>query len=608
MKVISGILNYIKSVLNADSDPINRARMHILFYTVTITSVFTAGLVVAYALNGPLFQLIRSAFICAAMVYGVYKIFASHDYKPAAHIAILLLAMLVWSNIFLIIHAINIVTIQYVLMTITCSFYMLNGRAGMIYSIVVMAPVILHVVLSGTNNIQVSVSSQQASDPVFVTVMMFNFFLLIFINYHFLRAFHFAINLMKESQKDEKLLNEKLKEAISVAEASSRAKSDFLSTMSHELRTPLNSVIGMSYVLLADNPRADQEENMKVLHFSAESLLSLINDILDFNKLEYGKLELESIAFNPAELITSIYSGLKFQAEEKGLDFTLQLDDRLHTTNLIGDSTRLLQVLFNLIGNAIKFTSKGKVTLMVHIVGKPGDFSELKFTIQDTGIGISSDQRDVIFEPFSQASSNITRKFGGTGLGLAITKQLLDLHNSSIRMDSEVGRGTTFEFQIKYRSAGKGQTMDSFTPQFQSANSDLSDLRILVAEDNAMNVLLMKKLFSSWEVDADFVVNGREAVDKAEQNLYDVILMDIHMPVMDGYEASKRILDIYKNNDEKPWIIALTASVANDIYNKIASAGLDDYVSKPFNPLDLKNRLATLSNLKARSYNQELKD
>lgn len=580
--------------------------MHILFYSMTISAVFSAGLAIVYAINGPPLQLARITVILIAICYGLYKMFTASDCKPAAHIVILTFTMLVWSNIFLIINAINIVTIQYILLTITCSFYLLNGKTGMIYSVVVMAPVVLHFFLRGTDNIQVTVTPQQASDSVFITVMMFNFFMLIFINYHFLRAFHFAINLLKESQKDEKRLNEKLKEAISVAEASSKTKSDFLSTMSHELRTPLNSVIGMSYVLLADNPREDQEENMKVLHFSAESLLSLINDILDFNKLEYGKLELESIVFNPAELIKGIYSGLKFQAEEKGLDFTLNLDERLKGTDIIGDSTRLLQVLFNLIGNAIKFTSKGRVTLRVDIIEQANDHVELKFIVQDTGIGISPEHRDIIFEPFSQASSNITRKFGGTGLGLAITKQLLDLHRSQLRMDSELGSGTTFEFQIKYQRATKQQVADSSISQFQSAGqADLSELRILVAEDNAMNVLLMKKLFSSWEITADFVLNGSEAVDKAHENLYDVILMDIHMPVMDGYEASRRILELYKDKGEKPWIIALTASVANDIFSKVAAAGLDDYISKPFNPLDLKNRLSSISNLKVRSYNQE---
>jgi signal transduction histidine kinase/CheY-like chemotaxis protein len=601
MKVVSRTLNYIKSVLDADSDPIDRARMRVLFYTMSIAGVFTGGLIVAYGLYGPTLQLCRSIILCLSMCYGIYSMFRSRNYKPAAHIVIFLLTMMVWSNIFLIIKAINIVTIQYILMAITCSFYLLNARSGMVYSIVVMAPVLIHVLLKGADNIQVTVSSQQASDPIFVTVMMFNFFLLIFINYHFLKAFHFAINLLKESQKDEKLLNEKLKEAIAIAEASSKAKSDFLSTMSHELRTPLNSVIGMSYVLLADNPRADQEENMKVLHFSAESLLSLINDILDFNKLEYGKLELESIVFSPSELIRGIYSGLKFQAEEKGLEFTLDLDDRLSDVQLQGDSTRLLQILFNLIGNAIKFTSKGRVTLLVEIVEQTFDFTELKFIVKDTGIGISVAQQDIIFEPFSQASSNITRKFGGTGLGLAITKQLLDLHGSDINMNSEVGKGTTFEFQIKYRRVSERDGIGISVSKLQTpSNADLSELKILVAEDNAMNILLMKKLFSSWEVNADFVVNGNEALENALQNLYDVILMDIHMPVMDGYEASRQILEFYKGKSKKPWMIALTASVANDISHKISAAGLDDYILKPFNPVDLKNRLASLTNRKDR--------
>ena len=576
--------------------------MHVLFYIMSISAVFAVFLSVTYAINGPQLQLLRVATIFFLMCFGLYKMFHSQNYKPAAHIVILILSMLVWSNIFLILHTINIVTIQYILLTITCSFYLLNGRLGMLYSIIVMLPVIIHFVLSGTDNIQIFVSSNQVSNPVFVTVMMFNFCILIFINYHFLRAFHFAINLLQASQKDEKLLNEKLTEAIAIAEASSKTKSDFLSIMSHELRTPLNSVIGMSYVLLVDEPREDQKENLKVLHFSAGSLLSLINDILDFNKLEYGKLELERIGFNPVQLIESIYTGLKFQAEEKGLDFALDLDERLNVTELKGDSTRLLQVLFNLIGNAIKFTPKGRVKLTVDIAHQDSDHVELKFAIQDTGIGIAADHRDIIFEPFAQASSNITRKFGGTGLGLAITKQLLELHDSTIEIESEVGKGTTFKFKIKYQRATPSDLFESSIVQFQSScHADLSKLDILVAEDNGMNVLLMKKLFSSWNIKADFVVNGSEAVDKAKENLYDVILMDIHMPVMDGYEASKHILDLYRDKAEKPWIIALTASVANDIHTKVKAAGLNDYISKPFNPLDLKNMLGSLSNLKIRS-------
>jgi len=593
-------IDLVRIALSADADPVNRARMHILFYTISISAVFTAFLTVIYAIYGPPFQLFRIVIIFSALAFGFNKMLRSRNYKPAAHIVILLFNMLVWSNIFLIINAINIVTIQYVLLTITCSFYMLNVRWGMFYSFLVMTPVVTHFVLRGTDNIQVFIDSQQASNPVFVVVMMFNFGMLIFIHYHFLKAFHSAIDLLKASQQDEKLLNEKLKEAISNTEASSQAKSDFLSTMSHELRTPLNSVIGMSYVLLADNPRQDQEENLKVLHFSAGSLLSLINDILDFNKLEYGKLELERIGFNPAELIRGIYAGLKFQAEEKGLDFTLDIDEQLDDTVLIGDSTRLLQILFNLVGNAIKFTPKGQVALGVKAINKEKDYVELTFSVKDTGIGISEKHRDVIFEPFSQASSNINREFGGTGLGLTITKQLLELHDSFMTIESAEGRGTTFEFKVKYRRADLGQLTESSVAQSKSTGSiNFSELNVLVAEDNAMNVLLMKKLFLSWGITADFVVNGSEALEKSKEKLFDVILMDIHMPVMDGYEASRHILSFYERRAEKPWIIALTASVANDIHSKITDAGMNDYISKPFNPLELKSRLGTLVRIKA---------
>jgi len=601
MKVINQVGKFVAGFLNEDDDPIVRARIHILFYSMSATLIMALIVLTIYIVNGPQLQMLRLAVVIFALVTGLYMLVVEKNYKPAAHILIWMLNMLVWTNIFLLIQALNIVTIQYIILTITCSFYMLSARHGMVYSMAVMVPVVAYFILYGTNNIQVFVSAQQASDPVFLAVLLFNFFLMIFINYHFLKAFHFALNKLKVAQLDEKLLNDKLKEAISVAEISSRTKSDFLSTMSHELRTPLNSVIGMSYILLADNPRTDQEENLKVLHFSAGSLLSLINDILDFNKLEYGKLELECIDFNPAELIRGIYSGLKFQAEEKGLNFILDLDEQLNETLVSGDSTRLLQILFNLVGNAIKFTLKGQVILCVKIIAREKDNVELKFTVKDTGIGISEKNQHVIFEPFSQASSNINREFGGTGLGLAITKQLLELHDSTMTVESVEGQGTTFVFRIKYQLPTTDRLTEKFIPLSNSAGlTDFSELKVLVAEDNAMNVLLMKKLFQSWGVTADFVINGSEAVEKAKERLFDVILMDIHMPVMDGYEASRHILRFYQDKAEKPWIIALTASVANDIHGKVSDAGLNDYISKPFNPIDLKSRLGALSNKKMR--------
>jgi len=591
----------IQSVLTGTTDPIVRARIHILFYMMMVSAIFASVLFIVYAIKGPPLQLIRIVLVFGLLIYGLRQLLLFNNYKPSAHIALIVINMLVWSNIFLIANAISIVTVQYILLSITFSFFLLNGRWGMFYSGLSMLPVLIYFSINGINDSAAFINGQQASEPIFISVMMFNFFQLIFVNYHFLKGFHLAISQLEEAQKDEKEMNSQLKEAISMAENSSRAKSDFLSTMSHELRTPLNSVIGMSYVLLADKPREDQAENLKVLHFSAESLLALINDILDFNKLEYGKIEMEKIGFYPAELIGRIYSGLKYQADEKGLSFELDLDERLKDIAVIGDPTRLLQILFNLAGNAIKFTANGGIKLSVGLIHTENEYVSLKFTVADTGIGISAEQIEVIFEPFTQASNNITRRFGGSGLGLAIAKQLLDLHGSHIELKSEVGIGTTFKFEIKYQTAASTDVAENSLVQAHTiANEDISSLDILVAEDNAMNVLLMKKLFSSWNVKADFAENGLEAYQMAKDRFYDIILMDIHMPVMDGYESAKLILSFYKDKNESPWLIALTASVATDIYNKIKLAGLNDYISKPFNPADLKNKLIYLYRLKSK--------
>ncbi|HEY1063478.1 MAG TPA: ATP-binding protein [Daejeonella sp.] len=598
MKFIIQGINLIKSVLSDIIDPVKKARIHILFYMMSISILFSLSLTVIYLIDGPPMQLLRILVVLGLLFYGLRQILLYHNHRPAAHTAILILNFLVWSNIFVIGNAISIVTIQYILLAMTISFYLLDNRFGIIYSILTLVPVFVYFFVKGANESDAFINGQQTSEPIFIAVMMFNFFQLIFVNYHFLKGFHDAISRLEKSQVEEKALNEQLKSAIEMAENSSKAKSDFLSTMSHELRTPLNSVIGMSHVLLADNPREDQAENLKVLHFSAESLLALINDILDFNKLDYGKIEMERIGFYPAELIGRIHSGLKYQSDEKGLSFRLGLDNSLKDIAVIGDPTRLLQILFNLAGNAIKFTSKGEIGLSVELIDLDKENVTLAFAVSDTGIGISEEQKGIIFEPFTQASNKITRKFGGSGLGLAITKQLLDLHGSYIELKSEVGVGTTFKFEIKYqRAVSNDVTVNSLLEANVLANEDISWLNILVAEDNAMNILLMKKLLASWDIKADFALDGLEAYEMARGKFYDIILMDIHMPVMDGYESSKMIISFYEDKPEAPYIIALTASVANDIYNKIKLAGLDDYVSKPFNPTELKNKLINLSRL-----------
>ena len=267
MKIIDFFKNLNQSAQKGVTDPIVRARINILYYMMSLTVVFGLILTVVYTINGPPLQLIRIVVLMVSLIYGLRKFILFNDYKPSAHIVLMIINMLVWSNIFLVANAISIVTVQYILLSSTISFFFLNGRWGIFYSLLSLSPVILYFSLNGINDSAAFISGQQASEPIFIAVMMFNFFQLIFINYHFLSGFYLALSQLEEARKDEEELNEQLREAISRAENSSKAKSDFLSTMSHELRTPLNSVIGMSYVLLADNPREDQAGNLKVLHF-----------------------------------------------------------------------------------------------------------------------------------------------------------------------------------------------------------------------------------------------------------------------------------------------------------------------------------------------------
>jgi len=590
--------NLLGSVFLNITDPIKKARIYILFYMLLVSVVFCIGLFFVYLTIGPPIQLARIIVVLILISYGLRELWANQNYKPAAHSVLAVLIMLIWTNSFLIINGISIITIQYILLAITCGFYLHNGRWGFLYSFLAILPLVILFFLDGVTKINIYITHRQAINPIFIVVLMINFFQLIFINYHFLRSLQSAISQLEKAKGDEAELNKQLKIAIDIAHNSSMEKTDFLSAMSHELRTPLNSVIGMSHLLLADNPRTDQAENLKVLHFSAESLLALINDILDLNKLEYGKIEMEKTGFYPAELIARIYEGLKNQSDNKGINFILNMDDSLKDLVVIGDPTRLLQILFNLVGNAIKFTPRGEVELSMQRSSEDDENISIAFAVRDTGIGISAEKRQIIFEPFAQASDNITRRFGGSGLGLAITKQLLDLHGSQIDLRSEENAGTTFKFTISYKKALKSDTpSNGLFSAFSESLENISSLSILVAEDNAMNILLMKKLLSSWNIKADFAENGKVALEMAEIKFYDVILMDIHMPVMDGYEASRRIRRFYEGK-KKPALIALTASVANDMIKKIDQAGLDDYISKPFNPIELKNKLAGLSRLK----------
>jgi len=367
------------------------------------------------------------------------------------------------------------------------------------------------------------------------------------------------------------------------AEVVAKTKTDFLSTMSHEIRTPLNSVIGVTHLLMQNNPREDQLELIKALKFSGTNLVSLINDILDFSKMEAGKLELETVVFNVEEVVDNLGLILEFEAEKKGIKFFRNIGKDV-PQYLKGDPTRITQILNNLLSNALKFTDKGSVSLNMNLVEKSGDIATISFEVKDTGIGIPPDRLQKIFDSFSQAEQSTTRKFGGTGLGLAIVKNLIALHHSEIVVTSTPGMGSSFKFTLDMQIV-EGEELG----KFENGNSfnSLSGTRILLVDDNDMNIMIAEQFLKNWDIEVVSCTNGEQAVEKALNESFDLILMDIHMPIMDGYEATENI----RAQGQEPYlsipIIALSASISGGTREKMMEHKMTDFVPKPFDPQQL---------------------
>jgi len=373
------------------------------------------------------------------------------------------------------------------------------------------------------------------------------------------------------------------REAKRQAEEGLQAKSEFLSTMSHEIRTPLNSVIGMSNLMLRNKPRPDQKEQLNVLQFSAKNLLSIVNDILDYNKIEAGKISFEEIEMNLPEILGNIVAGAKNAADEKGIEVQLKLDEGLDHY-VLGDPTRLSQVMHNLVGNAVKFTHDGSVTVELSVLEKKNDYTTLLLSVRDTGIGIPKEKQQLIFEQFTQADSSTSRSFGGTGLGLAITQKILALQGSKLQVNSAAGKGATFYFTQRFKLSDKKITVCQTADELPGrALQLLTGAHILLVEDNQINILVAKTFLESWGAVIDVAENGLEAVNMLDTARHKVILMDLHMPVMDGYTA---IRTIREKGIAIP-IIALTASLPNEVEEEIKGLDIDGFVLKPFVPDEL---------------------
>jgi PAS domain S-box-containing protein len=386
---------------------------------------------------------------------------------------------------------------------------------------------------------------------------------------------------------DRKQAEEALIKAKEEAEAASRAKEDFLSTMSHEIRTPLNAVIGLTNLLLDKNPRKDQEENLNSLSFSAKNLLALINDILDFSKLEAGKAELNITDFDLPLLLTNLQQAHEPLAKDRQTQLQLYIDDQL-PNRIAADQLKLSQVLHNLVSNAVKFTEGGKVSISVKLQSVEDEKLWIFFEIEDTGIGISEDKIGHVFEKFTQAESSTVRQYGGTGLGLSITRLLLQLMNSGIKLKSTPGKGSRFFFSLPVKKANKEvtSTMNISSPNLK----DLRKIKILLVEDVEINrSIIIQFLQNWWEIKPDEAKNGKEAVELAKVNHYDLILMDIRMPVMDGYEATFEIKKLPGYLDTP--VLALTADKNQEVEQLDYATRFSGLLTKPFEPLDLKKKI-----------------
>lgn len=383
--------------------------------------------------------------------------------------------------------------------------------------------------------------------------------------------------------------------AKEIAEQSAKVKEQFLANMSHEIRTPMNSIIGFTDLLIHTKLNSDQQDSVNAIRQAGENLTVIINDILDFSKIEAGKLNIEHTPFSFSEVIKTIKSLFTLKAQQKNIKLIINIDHKIPEA-LIGDAVRLNQVLINLVSNALKFTSKGWVELNADLKSIAEKRCIIQFRVEDTGIGIPKDKLDMVFQSFTQASSDTTRKYGGTGLGLTIVDQLVKLMGGNLYLKSNEGTGTLFSFTLEFEQGNEDDIVFSNKLNLSAEENTLQGMKILLCEDNEMNQRLVEKIIrKQWKAELDIAPNGKIGFDFFKKGNYDIILMDVQMPEMDGFETTRRIRKYRDKEKAQIPIMAMTADALVEERKKCFEAGMNDYLSKPFKQGELLNKILLLT-------------
>lgn len=368
-----------------------------------------------------------------------------------------------------------------------------------------------------------------------------------------------------------------------------KAKEQFLANISHEIRTPINGIAGLANLLHQNLQSEDMSSYLSAIQHSADNLKVIINDILDLSAIESGKLKFEKIAFNLHDLLPPLINTFSYQAKEKKLDLTYDLDQKLNSI-LLGDPVRLNQILINLIGNAVKFTNSGSITVRCSSDLMQRSVCWVRIEVIDTGVGIHPEKLNTIFESFSQADASVTRRYGGTGLGLTIVRQLVELQNGKITVESREHQGSIFRVIIPY-AIGKASNLKEITTGLRTESEHPGkNMRVLLVEDNDINRLYAKSILKNWQSETETAENGLVAIEKIKNEWFDVVLMDVQMPVMDGFETTKAIRNMEAPKNSIP-IVALTANATKIDAEKCFAAGMNDFLPKPFTPDDLYRKL-----------------